>query len=68
MVLEAGRDAEGVTHMVEYRQRNDSDTWHWCQNCTNWPTAGYSSRHSKPTSGELCDQCLSKEDAGNCDT
>ena len=49
-----------------YRKRNTSDTWHFCTNCTNWPTSDYVSRQTKPTTGELCDQCLGKESANNC--
>lgn len=43
-----------------YRRRKGSDTWHFCSNCSNWPKGKYDSRTSKPTTGELCDQCKSK--------
>lgn len=46
---------------MEYRKRKGSDTWHYCHNCTLWPTVTYDSRISKPTSGELCNQCLAKD-------
>jgi hypothetical protein len=49
-----------------YRRRNGSDTWHFCSNCTNWPRSNYDERSSKPTTGELCDQCKAKRSAGNC--
>ncbi|WP_319780053.1 hypothetical protein [Maridesulfovibrio sp.] len=51
---------------MSYRKRNGSDTWHFCRNCTNWPTSGYTERTSKPTSGELCDQCKAKKRNANC--
>lgn len=52
---------------MAYRKRNGSyDTWHFCANCTNWPTTDYKEQTSKPTTGELCDQCQAKEKAGNC--
>jgi hypothetical protein len=53
---------------MEYRRRNGLDTWHWCTNCTNWPTSGYESKDttSRPTTGELCNQCLGKERNGEC--
>ena len=46
---------------MEYRKKKWSDTWHWCKNCSNWPTSDYDVRYTKPTSGELCNQCKSKE-------
>ena len=52
--------------MAEYRRRKGSDTWHWCKNCTNWPTVNYDSQQSKPTTGELDNECKAKEAAGNC--
>ena len=45
-------------------------SWHWCTNCTDWPTSDYDSEwHSgkeRPKSGELDNQCKSKEAASNC--
>lgn len=51
-----------------WRQRKgiQYDTWHWCTNCSNWPATDYDVSYSKPTSGELCNECQAKEDAGNC--
>ncbi|MBF4468849.1 MAG: hypothetical protein ISP01_05525 [Methanobrevibacter arboriphilus] len=51
---------------MAYRKKNDSDTWHWCEKCSNWPTSDYDTSYSKPTSGELCNQCKSKAESGNC--
>lgn len=51
---------------MEYRRKKGSDTWHWCRNCENWPLTNYDVSRTKPTSGELCDQCLAKDRAGNC--
>ena len=51
-----------------YRRKKGSDTWHWCRNCSNWPTSDsdYDERFSKPTTGEFCNQCKAKTDNGNC--
>jgi ssDNA-binding Zn-finger/Zn-ribbon topoisomerase 1 len=38
----------------------------WCSNCSNYPTSDYISHPTKPTTGELCDQCKAKRDADNC--
>jgi hypothetical protein len=42
------------------------DTWHWCRNCSNWPTSGYDERSTKPTTGEECDECIAKTARGDC--
>jgi hypothetical protein len=52
--------------MTIYRRKNDSDTWHWCRNCSNWPTSDYVEANAKPTSGELDNECKAKEKARNC--
>jgi hypothetical protein len=52
--------------MAEYRKRRGSDTWHWCSNCENYPQSDYTTSPSKPSSGDLCNQCKSKRDDGNC--
>ena len=52
--------------MPTYRRKKGSDTWHWCRNCSNWPDSDNDERYSKPTSGELCNQCIAKDKDGNC--
>jgi len=49
-----------------YRRRRGKDTWHFCSNCSNWPTSDYDERASKPTTGELCNECQAKRANGNC--
>ncbi|MDB5694482.1 MAG: hypothetical protein JWN21_25 [Sphingomonas bacterium] len=52
---------------MAYRKRKSgADTWHFCRNCTLWPTSDYSEQSGKPTTGELCNQCRSKDSVGNC--
>lgn len=52
--------------MATYRKRDGSDTWHWCRNCSNDPKSGYKEQSTKPSSGELCNQCQSKDESNNC--
>lgn len=54
--------------MTKYRKKKDSDTWHWCTNCSNWPTTDFIEREfdGRPTSGELDNECLAKEKANDC--
>lgn len=56
----------GGEKMAEYRRKKGSDTWHWCKNCSNWPTSDYEVRYTKPTTGELDNECKAKERDGNC--
>ncbi len=53
--------------MAIYKRRKGKDTWHWCRNCSNYPTGtDVETSYSKPTSGELCNECKSKENEGKC--
>ena len=49
-----------------YRKVKGRDTWHWCRNCSKWPTSNYEERTSKPNSDELCNECKAKTEAGTC--
>lgn len=51
---------------MAYRKVKGRDTWHWCRNCSNWPTANYETSSTKPSSGELCNECKGKEKSGSC--
>lgn len=46
-----------------YVQRGGSDTWHFIAECSNYPKHKNirATQGEKPTSGELCDQCLAKD-------
>lgn len=50
---------------MEYRRRKGSDTWHWCRNCSRWPTINYDVKNSRP-SWDLCNECKSKEKKNDC--
>ncbi len=56
--------------MTVYRRRKHRDAWHWCRNCTYWPKSNYVAQgkpgKTRPTTGELCNQCRSKERKKNC--
>ena len=52
--------------MTEYRRKKGRDTWHWCKNCSNWPTANYDVKYTKPRSDELDNECKAKEKANSC--
>jgi hypothetical protein len=56
--------------MATYVQAPGSDTWHWCRNCSSYPSSpGHSETHPPgqlPSLGELCKECRDKEQAGRC--
>ncbi len=54
-------------NMTTYRRKKGSDTWHWCTNCSNWPTSDYEEKkmEGRP-SGDLDNECKAKEREGKC--
>ena len=56
--------------MPEYRKGKSSDTWHWCANCSTWPSVNfvveYRAGTGTPEVGELCNECKAKAMNGNC--
>lgn len=51
---------------MTYRRRTNSDTWHWRTDCRQWPKkpGTYVERATKPSSGDLCNQCKAKSKSG----
>ena len=47
--------------MTAYRKKKGNDTWHWHQDCSNWPESDYKEIHSKPRKGEFCGHCRTKD-------
>jgi len=54
---------------MTYRKKKGRDAWHFCKNCSNWPTKDYQQKSEKPprSSGELCDECRAKRRNGECE-
>ena len=52
---------------AKYVRGKGSDTWHWCKNCSLYPTTIMEMQSYRP-SFDLCNQCKSKEDEGTCRT
>lgn len=63
-----GAENGGNKEMTEYRKVKGSDTWHWCTNCSNWPTSNYDvwTGTGRPPSGELDNECRGKERNNEC--
>lgn len=53
--------------MKSYVKKKGSDTWHWCKNCSNYPKGlNVDKSLLRPSNGELCDQCKSKDRDRTC--
>ena len=48
--------------MPDYRRGplDQRKYWHWCRECSKWPTYDYDVAHTKPKEGEFCPECDEK--------
>jgi hypothetical protein len=51
--------------MATYLQAHGSDTWHWCKNCSHYPS---NPAKTQRPAWDLCEQCKEKERNGSCST
>ena len=49
-----------------YRKARNSNVWHWCRNCSRWPTTEFVEQEGLPFTGELCFECKSKQEMQSC--
>lgn len=47
--------------IATYRRTAGNDTWHFCRNCTQWPSLAYIEEYDAPIGAELCNECRAKE-------
>ena len=40
------------------RRANGSNTWHTCNNCSQWPSEGHFVEGDTAAGGDQCDECL----------
>jgi predicted RNase H-like HicB family nuclease len=73
-LLEPFEDEIGVPgrtfHFVRvptWRRVRDTETWHFCRNCVNWPDgAGYREEIELPADGVECNECRVLDQRGLC--
>ena len=53
---------------MHFRRRETSETWHWCENCSEWPTIDWIELQRDPTSGTLCEECEEKARVRRCNS
>ena len=51
--------------MTTYAREVRGYIWHWCNNCTKYPTNIGTTTTVRP-SWDLCDECKAKEKNGDC--
>ena len=62
------RTWRSVESQTFYRKKHNSDLWHFCSNCTNWPIADFDATdRGAPPSGEFCGECVDKQHQGTCE-
>jgi GT2 family glycosyltransferase len=57
--------------IARYRRAHGSDTWHFCQNCSQWPTSGFeetapAASPTAPQHAGECEECKSLRDRNEC--
>ncbi len=54
---------------IGFRSRPDEASWHFCENCADWPDAPEPFEEWSgplPAGSEICASCLELRKAGNC--
>jgi hypothetical protein len=50
----------------EFRKKLVSDIWHFCANCSRWPTERYVATFHQPEHQSICLECRAKYQRGEC--
>jgi CheY-like chemotaxis protein len=57
-----------VTTKAFYRKKHNTDLWHFCSNCENWPVVKFDENdRDAPPSDEICPECVDKQRTGTCE-
>lgn len=51
----------------EYRKKPVSDIWHFCSNCSQWPTNSYISTPEPSRGQTIGNECIVKNQRGECE-
>lgn len=49
-----------------YRRAQNSQSWHFCERCSFWPTQNYEQRVRTPSSDLLCNECVARSSGVSC--
>jgi CheY-like chemotaxis protein len=57
-----------VAPTTSYRKNHNTDLWHFCSNCTNWPVRDFDKYdHGDPPLGEFCPECVENQRREKCE-
>jgi ribosomal protein L40E len=53
---------------MEYHRGADGHIWHFCRNCSHWPTNSFNIIIAErlPPDFEICNECIALNRAGEC--
>ena len=54
---------------MPYRTVSNTYTWHWCHNCSHWPSHDFDERQDKPPTWNgqvLCPECATRDGCSDC--
>lgn len=52
---------------ISYRKTHNTDLWHFCSNCSNWPVTDFDKHdHGAPPIDEFCPECVEHRRQGTC--
>jgi hypothetical protein len=49
-----------------YRKNSGHQTWHFCANCSHWPSEDFQEQPMPLASDELCNECKTLQQERNC--
>ena len=52
---------------TEYRRTLNTEIWHFCADCSGWPPENYIVTTNFPLTYQICNDCLSKNQTGDCE-
>ena len=58
---------EQTSRIVGYRRNSSGTTWHFCANCSQWPTDDFVSTKILPGGHSVCNECVVRNQRGECE-
>jgi hypothetical protein len=52
----------------QYRKLIDGDTWHFCSNCSKWPSNDFVATRELTGEAVTCNECIIRKNHGECDS
>ena len=50
-----------ISETTVFRKSRDGDTWHFAEECSQWPDAEFTERRDPPTDDAFCNECISSK-------